>query len=71
MLRKLLAFPIHIYRLVISPWLPRTCRYHPSCSVYALEALARYGVVKGGWLAAARILSCNPWSQRPYDDPVP
>ncbi|MCD8566520.1 MAG: membrane protein insertion efficiency factor YidD [Alphaproteobacteria bacterium] len=71
MLVKLLQLPVHIYRLVISPWLPRSCRYHPTCSAYALEALEKHGAIKGSWLAIRRILRCHPWVNRPYDDPVP
>jgi hypothetical protein len=71
MLRKLLQLPIHFYRLAISPWLPRTCRYHPSCSAYALEALEKHGAIKGSWLSVRRILRCHPWIKRDYFDPVP
>ncbi len=54
---------IRVYRLVVSPFLPPgTCKYHPSCSQYALDALRQYGVVRGCALAGWRLLRCNPWS---------
>lgn len=58
------------YRYGISPLLPPSCRFHPSCSAYAEEALGRYGAAKGGWLAARRLCRCGPWSQGGFD-PVP
>jgi hypothetical protein len=66
----LLSVPIRIYRLIVSPWLPPACRYEPSCSRYALEALATHGPVKGLWLAARRIARCHPWGGFGFD-PVP
>ena len=48
-----------------------TCRFHPTCSAYALEAIEKYGAVKGGWMAAKRICRCHPWSKRNPYDPVP
>lgn len=71
MIARFLRLPIHFYRLAISPWLPRSCRFHPTCSAYALEALDKHGAFKGVWLAARRILRCHPWNRRGYDDPVP
>jgi uncharacterized protein len=58
------------YRWGISPLLPRACRFHPSCSEYALEALDRHGVWRGGWLAVRRVWRCGPWHPGGYD-PVP
>jgi len=63
-LSSILAFllrqPIHFYRFFISPLLPRSCRYQPTCSAYAIEALRVHGAFRGGWLAARRILRCHP-----------
>jgi hypothetical protein len=73
-LGKLLAWPLiqllRFYRLAISPWLGGNCRFDPTCSTYAIEALQKYGPVKGSWLAAKRIGRCNPWGGSGYD-PVP
>ncbi len=66
----LLSLPVRGYRLVLSPWLGNACRFQPTCSVYALEALERHGALKGGALAAWRLLRCNPWGGSGYD-PVP
>ena len=65
----LLAF-IRFYRSVISPLKPPYCRFVPTCSAYALEAIARYGAAKGGFLSVKRILRCNPFFKGGYD-PVP
>ena len=59
-----------LYQLLISPMLPNACRYSPTCSQYAIEAVKKYGAFKGGWLAIKRILSCHPWGGHGYD-PVP
>ncbi len=66
----LVAVPIHLYRYLISPLLGPGCRYLPSCSEYALEALARHGALTGGWLAVRRLLRCHPWGDSGHD-PVP
>jgi putative membrane protein insertion efficiency factor len=55
-----LSLPIHLYRTCLSPFFPPSCRFVPSCSAYALEALSRHGPVKGSWLAARRITRCHP-----------
>jgi len=68
--RRLLVLLIRGYQQVISPLFPPSCRFAPSCSAYAVTALQRYGVIKGGWLAFKRILRCNPWNPGGYD-PVP
>ncbi|MBK7959251.1 MAG: membrane protein insertion efficiency factor YidD [Bacteroidetes bacterium] len=73
-LNKWLALPfkwlILFYKKAISPSLPPACRYHPTCSVYALEAFEKYGLFKGFYLATKRILSCHPFGGSGYD-PVP
>jgi putative membrane protein insertion efficiency factor len=73
-LSRLLAKPLigllRIYRLAVSPWLGSNCRFQPSCSNYAIEALQTHGVLRGSWLAAKRISRCHPWGDSGYD-PVP
>lgn len=73
-LKKILILPftflIKIYRNFISPLLPATCRYQPTCSQYALDALTKYGLFKGGLLALKRILRCHPWGGF-GSDPIP
>jgi len=61
---------ILVWQWVLAPVLGANCRYQPSCSHYAAEALSRHGAARGSWLAARRILSCNPWGGAGYD-PVP
>jgi putative membrane protein insertion efficiency factor len=62
--------PIRVYRWVVSPLLPVSCRYQPTCSAYAIEALERQGLLRGLMLTAKRLLRCQPWSGSGYD-PVP
>ena len=61
---------LRAYRAVISPVYGQICRYHPSCSAYALEAVTRHGSLRGSWLAARRLARCHPWAPGGYD-PVP
>ena len=61
---------IRLYRLAISPWLGGNCRFQPSCSAYAIEALERHGVLCGSWLTLRRIARCHPWAIAGHD-PVP
>jgi uncharacterized protein len=61
---------IRAYQVLLSPILPPSCRFTPTCSNYALEAIDRYGVAKGAWLAVRRIGRCHPWNPGGYD-PVP
>jgi len=68
--RTILLAPIRLYRRIVSPLLTPRCRYHPSCSAYAVGVIERYGILRGGWLAGWRLLRCNPWSLGGYD-PVP
>lgn len=71
---RLLAWPllglVALYRLLISPWLGNNCRFEPSCSAYAMEALRTHGAFRGTWLAVRRIGRCHPWGGSGYD-PVP
>lgn len=69
-LARLLALPVRAYRLIASPWVGHGCRYQPTCSAYALEALETHGALRGGWLAARRILRCHPLGGAGFD-PVP
>lgn len=66
----LLVLPVRFYQLAISPHFPASCRYTPTCSQYAVEALRRHGPFKGLWLALRRIMRCHPWGGSGYD-PVP
>lgn len=69
-MRRFLIGLLKAYHYGISPFLGRNCRFHPSCSVYAIEALRKHGVLTGLRLAIWRVLRCNPWSAGGYD-PVP
>jgi len=66
-IRSIAAAPVRFYQRAISPGIPARCRYHPSCSQYAVEAIRRYGVLRGAVLALWRILRCNPWSHGGVD----
>ncbi|MBO38203.1 MAG: membrane protein insertion efficiency factor YidD [Rhodospirillaceae bacterium] len=70
LLRTILLSFIRFYQLVISPLFPMSCRYAPSCSDYAVDAVARFGVFRGSWVAAKRICRCHPWGGTGFD-PVP
>jgi len=73
-MKKVIQFivllPVYFYRYSISPLIAPRCRYTPTCSEYAIEAVKKHGVIKGGWLAIRRISSCHPWGGSGYD-PVP
>lgn len=69
-MKWLLLVPVWLYRRLVSPWKPATCRFHPSCSQYAYEALHRHGALRGGWLLVRRLLRCQPFCE-PGFDPVP
>jgi putative membrane protein insertion efficiency factor len=68
--QRVLMALVRGYRLVLSPWLGGSCRFEPTCSVYALQALERHGALEGSYLAAKRVLRCNPWCAGGCD-PVP
>ncbi len=67
LLREAYLGPLHLYRRLISPLLPARCKYHPSCSQYALEAIRELGFARGSLVAAWRLLRCNPWSDGGVD----
>jgi putative membrane protein insertion efficiency factor len=67
---RILIILVAAYRYALSPMLGRSCRFHPSCSAYAQEALERHGALRGVWLALRRIGRCHPWHHGGYD-PVP
>lgn len=69
-LARIVALPVRAYRLLLSPWVGHACRFQPTCSAYALEALERHGAFRGGWLTLRRIGRCHPWGGWGYD-PVP
>lgn len=70
MLGRILIATVRAYRLLVSPWTPPSCRFTPTCSAYAIEALERHGALRGSWLAVRRIARCHPWGGFGYD-PVP
>ncbi len=72
-MKKILIFLVKFYRTQISPLTPPSCRFIPTCSQYALEALEKYGALKGSWLAIKRISRCHPFHRGEHDfyDPVP
>jgi putative membrane protein insertion efficiency factor len=69
-MKFLLIGLIRVYRLVISPLFPPSCRFQPTCSQYALDAIERFGAIRGSWMAIKRILRCHPFHPGGYD-PVP
>jgi hypothetical protein len=70
MMRRALILFVRAYQVGISPLLPPSCRYYPSCSAYAIEALEKYGALRGGWLAVRRLSRCHPFRPGGFD-PVP
>ena len=66
-MKKLCMRLIRFYQKAISPLFPARCRFYPTCSQYALEAVEKYGVWKGGWMSVKRICRCHPWSRGGYD----
>jgi putative membrane protein insertion efficiency factor len=69
-LKKLFIFPIRLYQRYLSPLLGKNCRFDPTCSHFAVEAIEEWGVIKGIWMGARRIAKCHPWGGFGYD-PVP
>ncbi len=67
-LAYLFSLPVKVYRVLLSPWVGHGCRYQPTCSAYALEALEKHGGLKGGWLALRRIGRCHPWGGSGIDN---
>jgi len=67
---KLVILIFAIYQRIISPIMPNACRFHPTCSAYGIEAVKKYGALKGSWLTIKRIVRCNPWGGHGID-PVP
>ncbi len=70
-MKKIMLAMIRFYQRKISPAFPPRCRYSPTCSAYAVEAITKYGAIKGGWLTFKRLMRCHPFSKHPYFDPVP
>lgn len=69
-MKYILIFIVKIYQKLLSPFLPNSCRFYPTCSHYSVEALQKYGAIKGGWLSVKRISRCHPFHPGGYD-PVP
>ena len=70
-MKRVMLVLIRFYQKYISPGLPARCRFYPTCSQYALEAITKYGALKGGWLALKRFLRCHPFYKGSNYDPVP
>lgn len=68
LLREFFLLPLHVYRRLISPALPPRCKYYPSCSSYAVQAVRELGLIRGSILAAWRVVRCNPWSHGGVDE---
>lgn len=67
MLARILIGVVRLYQLVVSPWMPGACRYTPTCSTYAMDALRGHGAARGSWLALKRLARCHPWGGYGYD----
>ena len=69
--RTAIIWLIRVYRFLLSPFMGQSCRFYPTCSAYGIEAVERFGAVRGSWLTLRRILRCHPWYKGPMIDPVP
>lgn len=69
-MKRILVFLLRVYQYALSPMLGRSCRFHPTCSQYGIEAVQKYGALRGGWLTLKRIGRCHPWNPGGFD-PVP
>lgn len=69
-MKRLVLALLRLYKRFVSPILPPSCRFHPTCSEYMAQAIERYGVAKGGWMGIKRLIRCQPWNPGGYD-PVP
>ena len=70
-MKKVFLMLIRFYQSAVSPYFPARCRFRPTCSAYAYEAVSKYGAIKGGWLALKRLLRCHPFYKGNFFDPVP
>ena len=70
-MKKVFLLLIRFYQSAVSPYFPARCRFRPTCSAYAYEAVSKYGAIKGGWLALKRLLRCHPFYKGNFFDPVP
>ena len=70
-MKRLFLSLIRLYQCTVSPYTPSRCRFRPTCSAYAYEAINKYGALKGGWLAFKRLLRCHPFYKGDFYDPVP
>ena len=70
-MKRVFLVLIRFYQTAVSPYFPARCRFRPTCSAYAYEAVSKYGAIKGGWLALRRLLRCHPFYKGNFFDPVP
>lgn len=66
-MKTIFVYLIHFYRIFISPLFPPSCRFYPTCSQYAMEAIKKYGVLKGGWMSVKRLVKCHPFHPGGFD----
>jgi len=71
MFRKIVLSPVYLYKWVISPILPHSCLFYPTCSNYMIKSVKEFGVFKGGWIGLKRLFRCVPWQKKQGYDPVP